>query len=522
MVGMLDEVPGPPLDEDHPCQNYDTVVEIIDEAADTGALPHLPDSREEVPKSQAVASRIQTIRTRLHLLGYLKHDNNTGVIDDQLRSAIKAFQGEANLLQDNWVGTKTWAALDQLVGFESAIDLTSWVGDLEKRSALRRAANLRLFVLGFLEKRPASMNSAGPAVRAAWRSFSTVAQLLCLSTETLDPDLSLHSLSVLFDQDAFIEPLANVAHATYGRLSGTVTAREAKRLIKTFMICCARIELWLHGADIAIDGVKKTEKVSVRVPKHIKKKDEKRFTLFRTLREFWIDSGEEESKAYALAGDVGPPFFSLLRMIASEEQEDDSGDTALEVYDTVLEATDEERGYIEARVRNLGSRLWDGVKRAWRWLKRSIRKIKNKIKEWAGNLARFIHKYATRTFQIMKTVVKAVKESIQILLPGDFSGSDPDHIVIRRDFDFDYKIFINARGAGELIEALIQKFTRAARSFKIGTQILGALVDVIVNVLKAGTVPWGWFTLILSLARTYKEIRALRYDGDFALLMATT
>ena len=46
-----------------------------------GVLSVLPEERSEVRRSEVLASRIVTVRTRLHLLGYLRKDNNLAEVD---------------------------------------------------------------------------------------------------------------------------------------------------------------------------------------------------------------------------------------------------------------------------------------------------------------------------------------------------------------------------------------------------------------------------------------------------------
>ncbi len=72
-------------------------------------------------------SRIKTIRNRLFNLGYIEQDTGTGHLDDTIRDGIKVFQREAGLKVDGWIGEKeTWPALQDLVSFETPINIKKW------------------------------------------------------------------------------------------------------------------------------------------------------------------------------------------------------------------------------------------------------------------------------------------------------------------------------------------------------------------------------------------------------------
>ncbi len=69
---------------------------------------------------------------------------------------------------------------------------------------------------------------------------------------------------------------------------------------------------------------------------------------------------------------------------------------------------------------------------------------------------------------------------------------------------------IHATRSIEKVNGLLDEFRDKVDLFGIGVRVLGLLIDTIKNVAKSIVLGGGWFGLILSLVRIYKNLRKLR------------
>jgi Putative peptidoglycan binding domain len=196
----------------------------------------------EEPDKSKDASRIKTIRNRLSNLGYLPQDSGRPYLDEELKEAIRRFQEEADLIVDGWVGEQTWTALQELVGFESSINLLRWFRRGHIKTPLKRAIGLRLFVVGLMEKAPTT-HPVDPT--EGMTAFGRVWRILNLGPVTSRASISPEWVTRLFDQDGLIGRLAST------KVPSTAQERPS---IHGFILNIAKIELWLAGYKIKPTG----------------------------------------------------------------------------------------------------------------------------------------------------------------------------------------------------------------------------------------------------------------------------
>ncbi|MEO1084295.1 MAG: peptidoglycan-binding domain-containing protein [Acidobacteriota bacterium] len=476
----------------------DAATALVEKADRDGVLPDLPRSPDEVREESMVASRLLTIRTRLHLLGYLRRDNESPKLDDKLVDAVESFQTEAGLAIDRWVGPQTWAALQQLVDFETPFDVGRWARP-EAKKALLRAVRLRLFVLGCLDSRRASTTR----LTRALRRFSDVTWMLRITEKRLPSQLVPEFLAVLFDQDGLVASLAALGSSFTIRRPDEISSGDANAWIKRFLISAAHVELWLLGYDLSLDG-------RGRFPRPTSFPYQRtRFPFFYALEHFWRSRGLSITDARGRAGALDPSFFTELETIGREAESAESLRSDA-VYDEIVKLSPRSQRTVWNHVRSVGSRIWDGVKRIWRWFTTvvgRVRKVIHKVFQWTKNLARFAFRYALRSFTAVRRAVGRTVASIRFFLSKTVPGSDPSQVFIRRDADLDYTLIVNPGRDPARVEAITGNLAHQARVFSAGIRVLSKLVGYIIKIVKATSWPVGWFGFVLALVRLFRDLR---------------
>jgi len=498
----MDEYRLPALYALEPLERYAELESILHKADEDGVITALPAYEGEVRSKELVESRIRTIRTRLYLLGYLKRDNKSAGIDENLKKAIRTFQGEAGLKQDSWVGAKTWRALQELVSFEHPSNIGRWMRPQHPNPALERAIKLRLFVLGFLRSKQSKDQNK---INEALKKFVKIAEILHLTDSRLLPDYSIQTIAALFDQDHIAERLAGTGEFFIDHCPAELSEKQAQRSIRRFIVCVAKIELWLLGYDVRPDGTGKFE-----VPPYSIYSPEK-YPLFHALHNFWTDNGRSTKDARKIAKEIKGIFFiTLLRLQQEGERSLDTNDSH-KLYEALVQADLNVLDKVWQQIKSIGSRIWDGLKRAWGWFKSLVIKGVKKITAWAKNIARLTYQYAIHAFTTVKRILKAMSKFI---LHKTYPGSDINHLVIQRDNDFDYRLFMSPGRHIEVVEKLLSEFHTSSQLFKLGARILAMLIDLLIHLVKNVFIAFGWFGLILALVEIYSKLKELNIALD--------
>ena len=500
---------------DHPPPNLDSMdgpsqLEALDgilaHAEEQGVIVPLPKSVDEARLSELDALRIRTTRSRLSLLGYMK-DNRSPVVDERLRRAIRSFQANAGLSVDGWVGEKTWTALQELVSFEHPSNVHKYYDEGGPRAALVRAAKLRLFALGLLgSKQPRKCER----VNAALRRFATLAHILGLHPIRLKPTLAPKTLRVLFDQDGMVERLGQAGDDFTGHRPADMPIAEFQRTVRGFVVSMARVELWLLGFDVRPDG-----RTEFKVTGSTSRPPPRGYDLCYALYEFWGFFHRDPERRHRLARRITGEFFRKLSQVQSDATHAAVGSDA--VYTTLARQSPETLNAVWGTLRSLGSRVWDGMTRVWLWFKALFRPSGRQLEKWLGSLARLAMRFALGAFRPVRELTKTVSAVAGVLRHRTFPGSDVEHIVINRDADFDYRIYVNPARSVQKVSDLLDEFRTSAARFAAGVPVLCLLIDT-VRTLARNAALGGWFGLVLSLVRIYSNLKKLKLLGGEAEL----
>lgn len=491
---------------------FNAVETLIGDAEANRFLADLPSREGEFLTSELIDARVRTIRTRLKLLGYLNEDNGKGTVDEDLKEAVRLFQTEAKTTIDDfeideWVGSQTWTALCELVGFEDDTNLERWMDGDKMGPALMRAARLRFSAVGCFPDR--KQYSEGDL----WKSFNRfhrVVKVLRLTDPPVGSTVA-ELLPILFDQDGMVERL--------GRNGGDIqinfnadTEKEDTRIATNFLVSLAKIELWLLGHDVRPSGVPSES------PATDYKEDD---PLHDALYKFWRERGRGRDEAKELARTITGRFFAELCKVREEAEVVITNPSGVDVYNQILEQKDADLEKVWEFIKTLGSRLWDGIKRVVRWIVSFFRKAAKAAVNVVRNLARLAYTLATESFRIIKNIVKALYSAVKFVVEPTFSKSDIDHLVIRHDTDFDFQVYVNPSGDPSRTQKILQDFIRCTRMTELGIRVFGLLLGTLMDLLKASTPVLGPFAFVLSCTRIVDRIREFaEFARQYRELMA--
>ncbi|HOI47694.1 MAG TPA: peptidoglycan-binding domain-containing protein [Prolixibacteraceae bacterium] len=481
----------------------DSVLAGVEE---NGLVNIVPAGEEQAFDLRSQKIRMQTIATRLWLLGYLPQKLSGRQIEKDFRrkgkvqQAIRKFQTEAGLTVDGWVGDETWYALDALVSFESDTQVNRWFAGDTPLPVLQRAAQLRLFSLGLYDEKPDVGFREFPA--SGFNRFTEVVRLLRLSSQVIGPGFFPNTLGLLFNQDQLVEALAKQNSSAAG--SFTVhffgDRDEQERLVNRFVVNMAKIELWLLGFDVQIDGRDDYSVAGMESRTEVGPLD-------AALNQYYRDF--EEGRLIRAAGQsnrITPAFFISLQKTAGTvtETSDDPEDLSREVA-----ALLDRPGKIEQAwnyIRKRGVRLWDGLRRLWRWVKRLGEKVLGFLEE---NVFRAFFRYVSKSFKIVRKAVECVAESVKGYLRGFVEAGDPRLTLVHTAADFDYTILLNPAAAPPDLQFCAAAVKRQSEVFQLASRIVGFLIRLLKRILIG---PAGWAQLLAELARSLGELKPLYFQ----------
>lgn len=493
MALVLPEYNLPPLSGDiiHQLGQFE---DILQGARDNGLVNVVPDSEQETYNFDNQIIRLRTVTSRLWLLGYLDRKLAPEELETNKASierAVRQFQHEANLTVDNWVGDQTWNALDQLVSFESELHTPQWFDGDEIRPevslAIHRATQLRLFCLGLYTSKP---NREGKILQAKELSdFAKIASMFRIPLIPENIGMNHQTLRKLFDQDTLTKRIYLRASTDKTKFKLNLPSKKQKqheRLGKKFIVNCAKIELWLLGFEVDIDG-KGVFKAS---------KNNQLYTV--VVDYFKKFEGKNTKEAELLAKDITPSLFEGIaekQEVSTSYNEDDASIFIADQFKENLNVSDAWE-YIKSR----GMRLWDGLKRVWRWMVNKGKQVVSLLKQ---NLYKGLFRYASKAFKIIGKGIGRVTASIMTYMKGEMRS---EHAVLYFSKDMDTTVFLSPQITVDQCYELSATINRQSRAFAIGTQIIEWVIRMFKDLAK-GVV--GWALLLLTLVRSYNQLRIL-------------
>ena len=474
---------------------------ILEQASHKGFINNVPTNTESTFDTKSQKIRLQTIATRLYLLGYLPRKiapNNIPKKIEQISEAVKVFQTEAGLKPDVWVGDKTWYALDELVSFESDFSENIWFSQGEiihnKRRAVHRAIQLRLWSLGLARRKPNRNFKELDEKELAY--FKKILQIFVIN-HPLHFGFTYASIKLIFDQELLTISIARRtkgnSHKFLLNLSNG-NKYQNQQLAEKFIINVAKIELWLLGLDVVIDG-----KNDFNIDTNSK--------LYTALIEYHQNFGQNSlSTAKKLAKTITPSLFkSLTAPVLNKQTVILENDASLMVANQLNTNTKIEEAW--SYIRNRGVSLWDGLKRVWSWIKKLGKKVMTFVH---GNLYKAFFRYASKAYKIVNKGIANAAASIQNYVKGGFV-SNSAIVTYEKDLDTIITLKAKATSADNLLTS--KKLVQQSTAFNISCRMIWMVFELLKSTL-IGII--GWAKLLYALIKNYSKLKIL-YE-DFKLM----
>lgn len=464
--------------------------------------------------------RIKVIGEQLWLLGYLENkpesQESSNIQSSQtFKNAVHRFQQEAGLIEDGWAGEQTWKALKTLVNFESKTEVVRWKRtDGVFQRAFRRAVQLRFWAYGLAEKKPGPEFNAIPVQNI--KRFKTVLWSLGIIDDYNKKIPRTRLFSMLFNPDMlvkaaaefkpFIKPLFG-ADESFSDGIHDLEEHEGTLIIKRrFLINLAKVELWLLGSDIKIDGLDDYEVKGLRKKSIFSRSDEgMRFYL----EEYWkkLLPSETERKSTARAEKISPTLFKSFiapdklhhqgRQLKTFSEKDYSQQIA---RDFSNEPNTDELVTESYRVgKSIGMKLWDGLKRLWAWLKKGIKKILN----FGKNIFRAFYRFAMKGFKIVKTGFTAFSKAMDQYIAGRIETEADSPVLIHLKKDMDCQIIIKPCDPPPDLSEAKKSVDRFSAMFFFSCEIINLFIDIVKGALSGLA---GWARLLMALVKAYRNL----------------
>jgi hypothetical protein len=500
--------------------SYAQLAAALDDGVEAGVLID-PESRRGI--------ELATARTWLFLLGYLRDDNGRRVLDDSMRSAVTAFCRESGMRPPaNGFDESVLATLARLLTFDELQPPKSGKGrTVTDRFAgfdpsgmvLRRAVQVRLYALDLVDRLPGK--TPNPAqIEEGLERFIRVRRLLRL--DPVSGQLDRQTVDALFDHDQAVQRLREEKHsltlAHPAGSSGPSRSRNRK-LVKKFVNAIGRIELWLIGYLVRPrDGMAVRDATNRNLP--------------MAMKAFWRDQPEDVRPARERRGDLNGLFFDRVQAVMqADESDDEKMDRAL--YRSVLDDAELARK-VRDETRRLGARIIDGVRRVARFMFGWIRKKLGGLVALARNLASVLCDKVRLVFDSVREVVLSIGDSWRYLVRKPSPGSDPRHLIMLHDGDFDFSLLVNARADPGRVRSISAGVASMARVFAATTRLIDLLVSAFLDVIRKAGIG-GWFGVLLALlsirqrlgeivelVRLIRQLRPALLRDELALAIEST
>lgn len=152
--------------------------------------------------------------------------------------------------------------------------------------------------------------------------------------------------------------------------------------------------------------------------------------------------------------------------------------------------------------------MWDGLKRIWRWIKKVGKKVLHFLDK---NIFRSFFRFVSKAYKIVKKGVKIIVDSITTYIKGHLNQKEMSYVFTK---DMDTFVFLKQSISEQNNKKAIQAIQFQTRAFTISAQILSYVIKTF---LKVVTGVMGWAKLLMSLVKSYKNIKKL-YE-EFKVLM---
>jgi len=480
-------------------------------ACDAGEVTPMTLDRDDLaiaPEDEA--ARIAAVRDRLRRLGYPLNDVPVvarGVWADDVRAALRQFQIEAVLAElSGELTVESWDALQELFNFETRMQVSEWFGAGGADLTLQRAARLRLSVFGF-----GAVPQADDFAPAADMiiAFSQVAAALGIPNTGESGTLTPEFAGLLFGHDALTDRLADCAE----RLEAL--DRKMRARAEHFLVCFAKIELWLHGYDVAPDG----SSTLIQPAMHGRHGGGLTERTNRTADQFNLFFAElapegmsvKSASPAAIPARVPELLKRMRELRASQPLAKDSASN--EVVALLEDELAKKPGlWVELKLAaaKLVGILFDGVRRVLAWIGKLLKRVWSAVSTVAVNMWRAVHHFMGGAAFYFRKAARALGEGVNFLIAPGLASAPVCCARYTRKKDFDAAILIDVSADQEEVGIFTRGLARKGAVLAIACRIIRLVCTAVRIALGgAGGVIGGFVPMVLGLASVWSQLREL-------------
>lgn len=486
----------------------------------------LPESQEQAHAWYGTATPspyLNALTDRLARFGYLTGEKPGPAA---IEAAVRRFQADAGLTADGWAGNETWDALQELFAFSTPFHAKRWYSAAgEPLAILPRAILLRLTAYGLANEEETPRGAEPAGLPVAWRRWCEVAPTLGFAAaDFADARLTPARVDQLFAHDALVTHCAKFLAA---RATTDVLAIAAVPSTARFLTALAKVELWLQGYKVQLDGRAEplVEMKLRRGPgKGAPHSFQPELTAFGdALSDFFRatdDCGSRTpSPAFHDPRHLSPSITSAILLATLERfaclhtrgellaADDDDAETsrAVDDYLATMARTPDDPFWSDLvkEVREKANSFFDGVRRLWRrfveWIRAGLTRIRN--------IARVVWTKLGEILRTIRVASDAFVEGIQYLVRTDLPGSSASGMIVSHRGDFDFRVFLGDHTPDATYEETLAALRRKPLALRIAGQILG-LVIASVGTITAGLAS-AWILLVARLLPLWQQLAAL-------------
>ena len=212
--------------------------------------------------------RFRVVAKQLWLLGYLDKkpgEEEAGMVQNSrwFQENLKQFQEEAGITIDGWIGNETWKAINALVSFETRTEFKRWKkkNNLYYRAFLR-AVQLRLWAYGLADQKPGlNFKAVDPLAMDRFKKILWGLSVIDDYSVNISPQnlfKRLFNARGLVRKAANFSPRQSSIHDTgdtyWDKATRADDHKDVDKAKRRFLVNLAKVELWLLGSPIKIDG----------------------------------------------------------------------------------------------------------------------------------------------------------------------------------------------------------------------------------------------------------------------------
>jgi hypothetical protein len=346
-----------------------------------------------------------------------------------------------------------------------------------------------LWSLGLFSKQPDKRFK--PLSKKGLKAFESILTAFEIRPHNFFADFNYETISILFDQDLLTDAIIDRSSGNNGSFKLRILHHDSlKNLAKRYIVNCAKIELWLLGYNVKIDG-----KNDFESPEANNLSNE-------ITRYFHHFEGISWSEARKNSKQITPEFFvSITKANQIDHVSTTHQDVSEEVASHLKNDADIENAW--SYLKTKGMRLWDGIKRIWRWIIKIGKKVVSFIKE---NIYKGFFRFVAKSYKILKTGIKVIVQSIGTFIKGEIKSPQ---FIANFSKDMDSTVFISSDISSENAESGIIAIVNQSKAFHISCRILSWVIKTFKNIV---TGYYGWAKLLYTLLTSYKELKILYVD----------